>query len=88
MDQGTVFHECDLENDDPLRSLLERTARAIRGKFFDALVEYLERALNTQYAWVTEYLPGKRRLRALAFWGNGKRVPEFEVDICGPHASK
>lgn len=75
--------ECRLENDDPLRILLEGTATTTGERFFEALVENLARALSTKHAWITEYIPDLRRLRALAFWVDGKLIPDFEVDIDG-----
>ncbi|KPJ78252.1 MAG: hypothetical protein AMJ54_04600 [Deltaproteobacteria bacterium SG8_13] len=75
--------ECSLHSDDPLRILLEGTATATGEKFFEALVESMVRALDTKYAWVTEYLPDLRRLRALAFWVDGELIPDFEIDIDG-----
>lgn len=51
--------------------------------FFAALVQNLAQVLNTHGAWVTEYLPDKRRLRALAFWMEGRWVHGYEVDIAG-----
>ncbi len=74
-------NECRLELDDPLRILLEGTATATGERFFEVLVENLARTLKTKYAWITEYIPDRRRLRALAFWVDGKLEPDFEVDI-------
>ena len=51
--------------------------------FFAALVQNLAKALGTHGAWVTEYFPEKRRLRALAFWMDGQWVKDYEVDIAG-----
>jgi PAS domain S-box-containing protein len=75
--------ECRLEKDDPLRMLLEGTATTTGERFFEALVENLARALSTKHAWITEYIPDLRRLRALAFWVDGELIPDFEVDIDG-----
>ncbi|MBI4000365.1 MAG: hypothetical protein HY348_01095 [Nitrospira defluvii] len=41
------------------------------------------KALGTHGAGVTEYFPEKRRLRALAFWMDGRWVKDYEVDIAG-----
>ena len=43
----------------------------------------LSEALQTCGAWVTEYLPEARRLRALAFWLNGSFVEHYEYSIDG-----
>ena len=66
-----------------LRRLLEGTATATGAPFFTALVENLANALNTHGAWVTEYFPERRQLRALAFWMDGAWVDDYEVDITG-----
>src|SRR5262249_19956324 len=47
------------------------------------LVKNLATAMGTTGAWVTEYLPDQRRLRAYAFWLNGQFVEHFEYDIAG-----
>ena len=41
------------------------------------------RALGTHGAWVTEYLPESRRLRALAFWLGGEWILDFEHLVDG-----
>jgi PAS domain S-box-containing protein len=66
-----------------LRRILEGTATATGAAFFQALVQNLAEALQTYGAWVTEYLPGERRLRALAFWLGGDWLEGYEVDISG-----
>ena len=75
--------ECSLENDDPLRMLLEGTANTTGERFFEALVENLALALSTKHAWITEYNADLRRLRALAFWVDGELISDFEIDIDG-----
>ncbi|HSO19516.1 MAG TPA: hypothetical protein VLT88_08670 [Desulfosarcina sp.] len=72
-----VFDDCSLDEGDPLRILLEGTAKASGEKFFEALEENLARALSTRHAWITEYIPDLRRLRALAFWVDGVLVHDF-----------
>ncbi|MDF0673381.1 MAG: sigma 54-interacting transcriptional regulator [Nitrospira sp.] len=73
----------DLEADVALRAILEGTATETGQQFFAALVQNLAKALGTHGAWVTEYFPEKRRLRALAFWMDGRWVNDYEVDIAG-----
>jgi PAS domain S-box-containing protein len=73
----------NLETDAALRAILEGTATETGQQFFAALVQNLARALGTHGAWVTEYFPEKRRLRALAFWMDGQWVKDYEVDIAG-----
>jgi PAS domain S-box-containing protein len=75
------LHELDAEM--ALRTILEGTANETGERFFAALVENLAKALKTHGAWVTEYLPKLRRLRALAFWMDGQWLQDYEVDISG-----
>jgi len=74
-----------LAEDEPsaLRRILQGTATETGEQFFRALVENLAGALGTYGAWVTEYLPESRRLRALAFWLGGKWVTHFEQPVEG-----
>ena len=73
----------DLETDVALRAILEGTATETGQRFFAALVQNLAKVLGTHGAWVTEYFPEERRLRALAFWMDGQWVKDYEVDIAG-----
>src|SRR5262245_61445875 len=66
-----------------LRSIVEGTATHTGDRFFQTLVESLARVLGTHGAWVTEYLPEVRRLRALAFWLGGEWIQGFEHPIDG-----
>ena len=61
-----------LETDAALRAILQGTAMETGERFFSALVHNLAKALNTHGAWVTEYFPERRTLRALAFWMDGQ----------------
>ena len=72
-----------LDEDVALRRLLEGTASETGESFFAALVENLAKVLKTDGAWVTEYFPESRRLRALAFWMDGGWIKDYEVDITG-----
>ena len=73
----------DLETDAALRAILEGTATETGQRFFEALVQNLAKALSTHGAWVTEYFPETRRLRALAFWMEGHWVQDYEIGIAG-----
>ena len=73
----------NLETDVALRAILEGTATETGQQFFSALVQNLAKALGTHGAWVTEYFPELRRLRALAFWMDGQWVNDYDVDITG-----
>src|SRR5574341_711975 len=72
-----------LDEEAALRSILEGTATETGERFFAALVENLAKALKTHGAWVTEFLPESRRLRALAFWMDGQWVRDYEIAIAG-----
>jgi PAS domain S-box-containing protein len=72
-----------LEPDAALLAILEGTAAETGQGFFAALVQNLAKALGTHGAWVTEYFPETRRLRALAFWMDGQWVKDYEVDLAG-----
>ncbi len=73
----------NLETDAALHAILRGTATETGQGFFAALVQNLARVLGTHGAWVTEYLPETRRLRALAFWIEDQWVKDYEVDIAG-----
>jgi PAS domain S-box-containing protein len=72
-----------LETDAALRAILHGTATETGERFFAALVQNLALVLNTHGAWVTEYFPERRTLRALAFWMDGQWISDYEVDITG-----
>ena len=71
-----------LDEDAALRFLLEGTAKETGEAFFGALVRSLAQALGTFGAWVTEYDPVRRRLRALSFYMGDRFIP-WEADIAG-----
>lgn len=73
----------DLEADTALRAILEGTATETGHGFVSAPVHNLAKALGTHGAWVTEYFPDTRRLRALAFWMDNNWVQDYEIDIAG-----
>jgi len=72
-----------LDEDAALRTILEGTATETGERFFAALVESLSGALGTHGAWVTEYLPATRRLRALAFRLGGEWIDGWEMAVDG-----
>ncbi|HSD51386.1 MAG TPA: sigma 54-interacting transcriptional regulator [Candidatus Methylomirabilis sp.] len=72
-----------MEETTALRAIVEGTATETGERFFAALVENLAGALGTHGAWVTEYLPGTRELRALAFWMGGAWVQNWKMAIDG-----
>ena len=71
-----------LDEDSALRFLLQGTARETGDEFFRALVRNLSRAFGTLGAWVTEYDPAARRLKALAFHLGGELI-DWEGGIDG-----
>ena len=73
----------NIDLDVALRKIVEGTATETGEQFFQALVKNLAAALNTHGAWVTEYFPEARRLRALAFWMGGQWLRDWEMVING-----
>jgi PAS domain S-box-containing protein len=82
MDAPATRSPPTLDEDRTLRALLESTARETGEEFFRALVRHLAQALGTVGAWVTEYDPAQRRLKALAFQLDGRIIP-WERSIVG-----
>jgi PAS domain S-box-containing protein len=72
-----------LDEDTALRTILEGTSTETGEPFFAALVKNLAKALNTHGAWVTEFIEDCQRLRALAFWLDGKWVDDYEYAVVG-----
>ena len=66
-----------------LQELVSGTASAIGEEFLDTLVEHLARAMGTKCAWVTEWLPEERRLRALSFWADNRHIQNYVYDVDG-----
>ena len=83
MTETTPETKAALSEETIYRLILEGTVREIGADFFRALVRNLARALGTLGAWVTEYDPVRKRLRALAMWLNGHYVEHFEYAIAG-----
>src|SRR5687768_12089220 len=70
-----------LDEESALRTFLVGTSVETGQRFFTSLVETLVAALQTTGAWVTEYLRETHRLRALAFYLDGKWVEDYEFGI-------
>ena len=66
-----------------LRMLVEGTARATGTEFFQVLVKNLAKALDTNGAWVTEYIPERHLFHVIAFWLGGQMLTDFEMEIEG-----
>ena len=73
----------NLDVDQALRLIVEGTASETGKGFYAALVKGLAATLNTNGAWVTEFVEEANRLRALAFWLNGEFVSNYEYDLPG-----
>src|SRR5437773_8226541 len=73
----------NIDIDVALRTILEGTATETGEGFFKALVKNLAAALNTHGAWVTEYFPESRRLKALAFWMGEQWIHGWEMVVDG-----
>ncbi|WNM62105.1 sigma-54 interaction domain-containing protein [Candidatus Nitrospira neomarina] len=73
----------NLNEDTALRTILEGTATVTGERFFEALVENLAKALHTHAAWITQYFPESRHLKALAFYLDGTFLKNWEMDIAG-----
>ncbi len=72
-----------LRDDEALRLVVEGTVDETGREFFKALVKNLAAVMQTQGAWVTEFLPERRRLRSHAFWLDGNWIDEYEHDLPG-----
>jgi PAS domain S-box-containing protein len=73
----------DIDVDAALRAVVEGTATDTGEEFFRALVKSLASALHTHGAWVTEYFPDSRRLKALAFWMGDQWLDGWEMVVDG-----
>lgn len=73
--------EPSITEEDALRLVIGGTVSETGSEFFHALVRNLAAVMNTAGAWVTEYLPETRRLRAHAFWLNGEFLSHYEHPV-------
>jgi PAS domain S-box-containing protein len=73
----------EIDVDAALRAIIEGTATETGKQFFQALVKRLATTLGTHGAWVTEYFPQVRRLKALAFWMDDQWLEGWEMVIDG-----
>ena len=73
----------NIDVDAALRTILEGTATETGAEFFKALVRNLAGALGTHGAWVTEFFPESRRLKALAFWMGDQWLDGWEMVVDG-----
>ena len=68
-------------NTELIHYLWERTSSETGHAFLRALARSAASALKVAGAWVTEYLPERKVLRALAFWMNDHYVEDYEYSI-------
>jgi len=62
--------------------LVTATASVTGQDFFNALVRHLAIALGAAYALASRVVtPTRDRVRALAYWANGRWEPSFEYDV-------
>src|SRR5215510_11195065 len=66
-----------------LRLVVEGTASETGTAFFRALVKNLATVMDTYGAWVTEYKPATKHLRAIAFWARGDYIGDYEYAYAG-----
>jgi PAS domain S-box-containing protein len=66
-----------------LQEIVAGTSAEIGERFFDALVQHLSRAVDTKYAWVTEWLPDRRELHALSFWTGERFIEDYTYPAAG-----
>lgn len=69
--------------DDLVRAIFEGTAEHTGPPFFEALVRSLASALGVAGAWVTEFDPQRRRMKALSFWFQDRFIPDYEYALAG-----
>ena len=69
-----------IKEDEALRRILEATVSQTGFAFLRELVRNLAQTLHTRAAWVTRYVPEKRRLSSLAFWRDGSFVDSYDYD--------
>lgn len=66
-----------------LKQIVEGTSDSVGQEFFESLVQNLAEILNVTGVWVTEFLEKEYKLRALAFFLNGRFVDEYEYAVKG-----
>ncbi len=72
-----------IKEDEALQRILKGTVSQTGFAFLRELVRNLAQTLHTRAAWVTRYVPEKRRLSSLAFWRDGSFVDSYDYDIAG-----
>jgi PAS domain S-box-containing protein len=70
--------------EDILRNIALGVSAKTGAAFFEALVEYLTKALRVEYASICELVkPDSRQLRTIAFYGQGQLLPSIDYAVTG-----
>jgi formate hydrogenlyase transcriptional activator len=81
---GAKQSTTDTPSDDAaLREIVEGVESETGDRFFYALVKHLASALGCEYAFVSELLVDRLRVRTRAVWGRGSFMDNFEVPLVG-----
>jgi len=63
-----------------LRSVIDITGCTIGDDYFKSLVEELSKAFDVEYALISEMTEDLKTIRTIAFWSNGKLVPNIKYE--------
>jgi len=66
-----------------LREIVEGVEAKVGEQFFPALVQQLAKALDVEYAFVSEFCADRSKVRTLAFWAADRFLDNFEYAIAG-----
>jgi PAS domain S-box-containing protein len=71
-----------------LREIVEGVEAKVGEKFFPALVQQLAKALDVEYAFISEFCVDRTKVRTLAFWARDRFIENFEYAIAGTPCEK
>ena len=71
-----------------LREIVEGVEAKVGEQFFPALVQQLAKALDVEYAFVSEFCADRSNVRTLAFWAGDRFLDNFEYAIAGTPCEK
>jgi formate hydrogenlyase transcriptional activator len=81
---GAKQSTTDTASDDAaLREIVEGVESETGDRFFYSLVKHLASALGCEYAFVSELVVGRLRVRTRAVWGRGSFMDNFEAPLDG-----
>ncbi len=66
-----------------LREIVEGVEATVGPQFFSALVQQLAKALDVEYAFVSEFCADRTKVRTLAFWAGDHFLTNFEYVLAG-----